>query len=167
MPSRGNRLICYCESCRAFVERFDRGARLDVAGGSDLLQVDPKHVKIRQGAQHLRWTKLTHKGPMRWYAACCGTPMANTLPVRALAFASFQVADITPKDTLPDVTARVHLKGAKERVEEPLGSVWPLMIGLVGRSLTGLLSGAWKRNPFFDARGKPIAQREDPPQASG
>lgn len=167
VPVTGKRIVCYCKSCRAFVEQFDEADRLDPAGGSELIQVAPDKVSFTKGTEHLRWMKLTEKGPMRWYAACCGTPMANTLPTRAVAFASFQVHDIAPKDTLPPVSARVHLKGALERVEEPLGSIWPLMGALIGRSLQSWVTGGWKRNPFFDSAGKPIGTREDPRPSTG
>ncbi|MEO0831290.1 MAG: DUF6151 family protein [Pseudomonadota bacterium] len=167
IPVSGNRLVCYCSSCRGFVEDLNKPERLDAAGGNDLFQVDPRHVRLFKGTEHLRWMKRSPKGPMRWYAACCNTPMANTLSKRALAFASFQVADITPAEKLPDVGARVHLKGALARVEEPLGSVRPMIFSLLGRTVAGLVTGGYRRNPFFDSSGTPIAPRSDPDPSPG
>lgn len=167
VPTTGARLSCYCESCREFVEKFDMGARLDEAGGSDLLQVAPDGVEFLKGTENLRWLRLSPKGPMRWYASCCGTPMANTLPTRAVAFASFQVHDIEPKSALPDTSAKVNLKGATAHVDGPLGSVRSLIFSLLGRTVKSWINGGWRRHAFFDAKGKPIATREDPVQSTG
>ncbi|MEM7753457.1 MAG: DUF6151 family protein [Pseudomonadota bacterium] len=167
LPSAGNHLVCYCESCRGFVEQLGKGDRLDAAGGSALFQVSPDQVRFTKGAEHLRWMKLSPKGPMRWYTACCNTPMANTLANRAIAFASFQVHDIAPQDALAEVSARVHLKGALAHVEGRTGGIGPLLASLLGRSAKSWVTGAWKRNPFFDASGTPIGPREDPVPSSG
>ena len=167
VPIEGKRLVCYCESCRAFVERFEKRDWLDAAGGNELLQVAPDKVSFVKGVEHLRYMKVTEKGPLRWYTACCGTPMANTLGVRWVAFASFQTHQLEPADKLPSRTERVNLRGALARVEEPLGSVRPLITALIGRTLRSLLTGGGRRNPFFAPDGSPIAPREDPPQSSG
>ena len=167
VPTTGKRIVCYCESCRGFVERLGKEDRLDHAGGSDLLQVTPQEVRFVKGAEHLKYLKMSEKGPLRWYASCCGTPMANTLGTRAVAFASFQVRDLAPNDHLPPVTVRVHLTGALARVVEPTGSLWPLMGALLGRTVKAWVTGGWRRNPFFTTDGKPIASREDPVTSTG
>lgn len=167
VPLQGNRIVCYCESCRGFVEALQADERLDPAGGNDLIQVTPSEVAFKKGTEHLRWMKMSKKGPMRWYAVCCGTPMANTLSTRAIAFASFQVHDLAPQNELPEVSARVHLKGALSHVDGPKGSLGPLMRALLGRTVKSWVTGTWKRNPFFDTSGDPIAAREDPVSSSG
>lgn len=161
VPTDGFRLVCYCESCRDFVSRLGCGDRLNTAGGNDLIQVSPDEVEIT-GGNHLRWMKITEKGPMRWYAHCCYTPMANTLSTRKVPFSSFQVHDIEPRDTLPGIAAHVNLKGALARVEEPLGSMRPLILSLIRRIASAWITGRWRRNPFFTEDGAPIAAREEP-----
>jgi hypothetical protein len=161
VPTDGFRLVCYCNSCREFVSRLGCGDRLNAAGGNDLIQVEPGEVEIT-GAENLRWMKVTEKGPMRWYAQCCDTPMANTLSTRKLPFASFQVHDIEPQLALPEIRAHVNLKGALARVDEPLGSVRPLILSFLGRILRAWISGRWRQNPFFGGDGTPIAERADP-----
>lgn len=167
VPVEGSRLVCYCESCRGFVERLGAEDRLDDAGGNHLIQVTPSQVTLIKGSEKIRWMKMSQKGPMRWYAACCNTPMANTLSTRAVAFASFQTHDIAPQDALPEVSARVHLKGALAHVEGPRGGVGPLMRALLGRTLKSWVSGTWRRHPFFDAAGHPIAAQEEPASSTG
>lgn len=166
VPTDGFRLVCYCESCRAYVTRLGHADRLNAAGGNDLIQVAPDEVEIR-GVEHLRWMKITEKGPARWYAKCCSTPMANTLSTRRVPFASFQVHDIEPKSALPGIRAHVNLKGALARVEEPVGSARPLILSFFGRVAVAWITGRWRRNPFFASDGTPVAPREDPPQSSG
>ncbi len=93
--------------------------------------------------------------------------MANTLGAPWVSFASFQTHDMVPKDRLPEKIAHVNLKGALSRVEEPLGSVRPMIAALIGRTVKSVFTGGGRRNPFFGSDGKPIASREDPPQSSG
>ena len=166
VPIDGFRLVCYCESCREFVARLGCGERLNTAGGNDLIQVDPSRVEIH-GVEHLRWLKITEKGPMRWYAQCCGTPMANTLSTKKIPFASFQVADIVSEAPLPEIRAHVNLKGAVARVEEPLGSVRPLIASFLGRVVRAWIVGSWRKTPFFKADGSPVAARDDALPSSG
>ena len=161
VPAKGNRILCYCASCREFVERLGKGDRLDSAGGSDLMQVSPDGVHITQGIDHLRWMRLTEKGPVRWYASCCNTPMVNTLATRGLPFASFQTHDLTPKEALPPVRAHVHLKGATQRVEDPKGSFISLVFSLLGSAAKARVTGRWRNNPFFDDDGKLIGSRQE------
>ena len=162
VPVTGVRLKCYCKSCRAFVERLGKTERLDAAGGSDLLQVAPDGLRILKGQEHLAWMRLTEKGPLRWYATCCNTPMANTLPTRHVPFASFQVADLSPKTDLPEVQAKVHLKGALAHVDGPHGSALPMILALLRRTVTAHVTGKWRKNPFFDDKGHLIASRREP-----
>ncbi len=158
----GTRLVCYCADCRSFVERLGKSERLDEWGGSDLFQTAPEHTRITRGQEHLRHLRLTAKGPLRWYALCCGTPMANTMPNRALAFSSWQVHNIEPKSALPEVSARVHLKGATAHVEAETGSAGALIRGFFLRAIKAWLTGGWRKNPFFDEKGRPIGPRLDP-----
>jgi hypothetical protein len=167
LPVNGARLICYCQSCRAFVERLNKADRLDAAGGSDLLQVAPDRVSFRKGTDHLAWFQITQKGPLRWYTTCCGTPMANTLATRQVPFASFQAHDISPAEHLPHVSGRVHLKGATDWVKEPKGRLLPLIMGFVGRAIKARLTGTWRKNPFFDEHGRPIAAQQKPENVTG
>ncbi|MEM8802550.1 MAG: DUF6151 family protein [Pseudomonadota bacterium] len=162
VPAKGNRIICYCESCRAFVVKLGRGDRLDAQGGSELLQTQPKDVTLVKGAEHLAYTRLTDKGPARWYTRCCNTPMANTLPTRALPFASFQVHNLQPKSALPEVAGMVHLNGATGHIEHvKKASIGGLVASLLAGAFTAYVTGKVKQNPFFDASGAPIGPRQD------
>ena len=163
VPTKGNRIVCYCESCRAFVSKLDAKERLNAQGGSELLQTKPQDVTITKGVEHLVHMHLTPKGPLRWYTRCCGTPMANTLTTRSLPFASFQVHDLEPKNNLPAFKGVVNLGGATGHVENAKrASVLALIASILGGAATAYLSGTVKKNPFFDPSGAPIGPRQDP-----
>lgn len=166
LPAKGNRIICYCGSCRGFVEDLGFGDRLDAEGGNELFQVAPDGVRIAKGSDQLVWMRLTDKGPLRWYTKCCNTPMVNTLSTRNLPFASFQVHELEPKEALPPVMARVNLKGASGHVDGERGSVLMLVLGLLGGAVKAHVTRRVVDNPFFDASGKPIGPRLDPAVSS-
>ena len=77
-PTAGNHLICYCEDCQQFAEKLGKKELLDEHGGSEIFQLPPNKLKITHGKDQLRCLKLTPKGPTRWYADCCKTPVANS-----------------------------------------------------------------------------------------
>lgn len=79
-PDAVNRLVCYCDDCQAFARALHRPDALDAHGGTDISQVRPATVQITAGQEHLAVLRLTGNGMYRWYAACCSTPIANTMP---------------------------------------------------------------------------------------
>lgn len=159
MPAKGNRIICYCESCRAYVAKLGCSDRLDAWGGNELLQTAPQDVTVTKGAEHMVYMRLTEKGPLRWYAECCDTPMVNTLATRSLPFASFQVHDLEPKEALPPLRGMVNLSGATGRIDNVKKAFVPgMIVGLLFGAAKAHLTGKVKKNPFFDASGAPIGR---------
>jgi hypothetical protein len=73
----GFRLVCYCKDCQAFARFLDRADVLDAAGGTDIVQMPPGRVKLTVGTDAVRSLQFSNK-VFRWYADCCGTPIANT-----------------------------------------------------------------------------------------
>jgi hypothetical protein len=76
-PSGGFRLVCYCKDCQGFARFLDRADVLDAAGGTDIAQMPPGRVKLTVGTDAVRSLQFSNK-VFRWYADCCGTPIANT-----------------------------------------------------------------------------------------
>src|SRR5262245_33105196 len=76
-PSTGFRFVCYCEDCQAFARFLGRTDVLDAAGGTDIFQMPPAHVKLTAGTDAMRCLSLSNK-VLRWYSDCCHTPIANT-----------------------------------------------------------------------------------------
>lgn len=154
-PVEGSRCICYCRDCQAFLGHLGRSDLADAAGGTDLFQTTPDRVSIETGGEHLANLRLTDKGPLRWYATCCNTPVCNTGASRALPLASFLVRSFD-REVAP-VMARVNRKGARAPIEGDKGNVKKVIRTFIWRALRTLLTGAYRRTPFFGADGAPVA----------
>jgi hypothetical protein len=82
-----NRCVCYCRDCQAFAHFLGRpGEILDARGGTDVIQTRPANVIFTQGRDALACMRLTERGLLRWYAACCNTPIGNTLANHRVSF---------------------------------------------------------------------------------
>ena len=75
--STGFRFVCYCKDCQVFARFLERADVLDPAGGTDIFHMPPGRVKFTAGTDAMRCLRLSSK-VLRWYAACCRTPIANT-----------------------------------------------------------------------------------------
>lgn len=77
-PTSG-RARCYCKDCQAYARFLGRQSEiLDAHGGTDLIATLPAAVRFTAGLEQLACVTLTDKGPLRWYATCCRTPIGNT-----------------------------------------------------------------------------------------
>ncbi|MFT3921551.1 MAG: DUF6151 family protein [Myxococcales bacterium] len=86
-PSNARRLSCMCRDCQAFAHYLGcADSLLDAYGGTDISYATPRQVKLHTGIEQLRCVRLSAEGLLRWYAGCCRTPIANTLPARRIAF---------------------------------------------------------------------------------
>lgn len=74
------RLVCYCDDCQNFLKHIERSELMDECGGSEIIPVYPKDMKIIKGEDKLECIRLTPKGLFRWYTSCCKTPFGNTRP---------------------------------------------------------------------------------------
>src|ERR1043165_4882385 len=78
-PDTGFRFVCYCGDCQAFARFLERPDVLDSAGGTDIFQMPPGRVALAAGIDEVRCVRLSAKsGVLRWYTACCRTPIGNT-----------------------------------------------------------------------------------------
>jgi len=84
-PNSSNRIVCYCSMFQQYAADMGRGDEvLDEHSGTDLLQVSWASLRFTEGAEHLTCKQLSPGGSLRWYAACCDSPIANTLDSRQL-----------------------------------------------------------------------------------
>ena len=153
-PPKGTRALCYCRDCQAFLRHLDRLDLTDHAGGTDLFQTTANSVRITRGDEKLAALRLSSKGPIRWYTSCCSTPMCNTGASRALPLASFTTAGFKTQSAIGPVQAHVNLKGATAHVENPVGSLRALIVAFLPRALKSLFTGAFRKSPFFDDKGR-------------
>jgi len=162
------RLACYCRDCQAlawFLERPDEF--LDANGGTEILQTSPARVEFSAGTEHIACMRMGPKGPLRWYASCCNTPVANTLAKANMPFAGVNSRIWDPELDEParaallgPVSARVNGPGYPDQ-DGKLPEIHKFPALVIARSIR-LLAGSWLRNehwptPFFDADGEPLA----------
>ncbi|KIC34509.1 DUF6151 family protein [Leisingera sp. ANG-S5] len=151
----GTRVVCYCADCRA--NELYHGQPDPAPDPVDLFQLAPDTITITQGADHLKALRLGPRGPLRWFASCCGTPFANTLAKPGLPFAGMRSDLFQDKSALGKIRARAFIPapGKQARTKGGGAMAW----GILSRMITARLSGRWKETPFFDAEtGKPVAE---------
>jgi hypothetical protein len=164
-------VICYCDDCQAFAEYLQRaGDVLDARGGSDIVQTAPRYVDFAHGREHLACVRLTPKGVLRWYAACCRTPIGNTPANPKLAFVGLlhnclgTPAELDERFGPPRMRVfTAFAKGEpKPKRQIPIGAGAVLAWHLA----TARFAGAHRPSPFFDRSGHPIADPISVPKAA-
>jgi hypothetical protein len=121
----------------------------------DLFQTSPDTIHVDTGIGQLAILRLSPNGPLRWYAACCKTPLFNTLSRPGLPFATVMVARLETPDCLGPVIAEsfVPQPGGPPKHRNGGRMAW----GIMRRMIASRLSGRWKQTPFFDLEtGEPV-----------
>jgi hypothetical protein len=121
------------------------------------------NVSFTAGKERIAAMRLTPTGLIRWYAACCRTPIGNTLGTSAMPFVGVLHAFIdAPSAALGPVRGRGWAKSARGgRAAVPKdGLPDALMVGRVLLKLLGWrLRGDHKRSALFDsATGRPLVE---------
>lgn len=159
-----NRCTCYCRSCQAFPHALGCAERvLDARGGTDIVQVVPQGaVRFTKGGEHLACLRLTANGTLRWYAACCGTPLGNTIGNHRVSFVGLihdclrdptRSLDASFGPSRGGVFTQYAIGEPKPELANRLGAAWRM-----GRMLLhARLSGAYEDTPFFTPDGTPAA----------
>jgi Family of unknown function (DUF6151) len=159
-PATGNRMLCYCDDCQAFVHFLDRRDVLDAWGGTDIFQMAPGQLRITDGADQLRCVRLVPKGMFRFYAACCRAPIANTIP--SLPFVgvhcSFMKRDVQRDEVLGKPRAYAMQKFAVGKPSNPEGAMIFVVLRVLRLMLGWIVRGQAKPSPFFDAQKHPIVE---------
>ena len=162
-PLRANRCVCYCKDCQAFARYLgSERETLDARGGSDITQVLPKNVTFSQGVDSLACIRLKDKGMIRWYAACCKTPIGNTLENFKISFIGLLhdcLETVPLQDSFGPVRSYINTQGAygapKPKSAGVATTLWWALTS-VGKAR---VNGDYKHTPFFRMdTGKPIAE---------
>jgi Family of unknown function (DUF6151) len=166
-PSGGLRFVCYCNDCQAFARFLQRPDVLDAAGGTDIFQMPPAHMKLTAGADAVRCLRLSDRGVLRWYSDCCRTPIGNTaanpgFPIIGLIHSFMDIAACgrLKDDVLGPPVCRIHERSAVETL--PPDAPPPPSLGVFFRRASKLLGwwmcGLGRPSPLFDDRTKaPLA----------
>ena len=165
-----NRAICYCNACQGFPERLGHAESvLDSQGGSDILQTAPGSVHFTEGKEHLACLRMTDKGPLRWYAACCNAPLGNTPGSPRLSFIGLIHSALGGHESLDaaygPVEVFVYTETARGEPKPEKRLPKSLVLSFGWNMLRARLSGSWKNNPFFGEDGRPVVKPEPPLKA--
>lgn len=154
------RVVCYCRDCQAYLRHLGQSADAGPAGGTEIVQTVPARVTFRSGRDKLAALRMTPKGVHRYYAACCGVPIANSSPTPALPFCGVigaRLGDAAAREkTLGPIRFAAFVKSAAGPV--------PKLPGLLRHGLATLRlvvpAAVWKdtQTPFFHG-GEPICEQ--------
>lgn len=161
-PDQGDHVVCHCVNCQAFARRFDAAERvLDAQDGTALYQSRCARVRIDSGRDRLACLHLTEKPTLRWYAACCDTPMFNTYANGKIPYVTTLLGNCEESGVAALGPPLGHLFLDDTQAEtaglKPL-SMGRLMRRFLGRMIKDIFSGDRRRSAFFDGKTlKPIA----------
>lgn len=160
-PNAGAHVVCYCDDCQCFQHYLGQAEHvLDEHGGTDIFQMSPGKLEITSGREHLACLRLRPDGTVRWYAACCNTPIGNTLATPALPFVGVITVFIDPQGdaatraaALGPVTGGVFARyalGDTASLDAHAKAPLSMIFSFLGRVARWRLGGAHKQTPFFD-----------------
>lgn len=157
-----------CVDCQTYAHFLGRAAEiLDAHGGTDVFQLAPGQLELRQGADRLRCVRLSPKGAMRWYTECCKTPVGNTAPSPSVPFVGvphlFMDHGGSPGGRERDLgPVRYWVQGRDGHGRLPPGTHprFPprLLVRTAYLLLRAKLTGLSRPTPFWDARGRPTVE---------
>lgn len=170
------RATCYCKYCQAYARTLDQErAVLNRRGGTELIATLPASIRFTAGLEQLACVSLTEKGPLRWYAACCHTPIGNTPKDHRVAYVGLVRACLgsSPaalEQAMGPVKIALNTKSARGKVASTPVATFLGMARIFKNILKARWAGRNKANPFFLAStGKPIRQpqpvKKSPPDA--
>lgn len=158
------RATCYCKDCQAYARWLDRPGVADAQGGTDMVAMNPAGVHITAGSEQIACMSLSGKGILRWYAACCRTPLGNTPRDGRIAYVGVVAMGLWPAREMdaafgPKGKTVINSGSARGKVKAtPVGFVTGglrIVRGMLGARLRG-------QGPmlFFDGEGQPIRRIE-------
>jgi hypothetical protein len=155
--------VCYCRDCQAFAHFLGKPSEiLDVQGGTDVVQIRPANLIFTQGQSALACMRLSERGLLRWYAACCNTPIGNTLSNFRVSFVGLvhsclEGAGGSLDGSFGPVRARVNTKSAKGEVKAGSAGMISVILPFIAMVARPRIDGSYKRTPFFSAdTGAPV-----------
>lgn len=157
-PSSGNNIVCMCDDCQAAARWLGGDNLVDQWGGTNVFQVAPSRIALEQGP--LALFRLSPKGLFRWYAACCRTPIGNTMGPK-VPFMGVHRAFIANGPNVDEALGpiRERVQGRFGRGELPLGSHPRASVGTIARTFSMLgwwwIRGEARPSPVFDDAGNP------------
>jgi hypothetical protein len=158
------RATCYCHDCQAYARWLDRPGVTDAQGGTDIVAMNPAAVHFTAGDEQIACMSLSGKGILRWYAACCRTPLGNTPRDGKVAYLGVVTTGLSPAREVdaafgPRGKTVINAGSAHGKVKTtPVGFV----VGGLGivRGILGAKMRKQEPTLFFDGEGQPIREVE-------
>ena len=149
----GTHVQCFCTDCRRADLHLDQPDPANSGVGLFITTADT--VSFATGTDQFACFQLSRSGPLRWYAACCTTPLFNTSPKRQFPFVAVHVGRLVDRDVLGPVKLRTFRPSGNGRSRHSGNPI--AFFQVVGRVLSARVTGRWRKTPFFDkVSGRPI-----------
>ncbi|PCH61699.1 MAG: hypothetical protein COC19_04490 [SAR86 cluster bacterium] len=164
-PGCGNRVVCYCASCRNFAKHVNPdGHVLNEFGGTEIFQIAPSSMEIQQGLDSIACLRLSEKGLYRWYASCCNTPIGNTVSLRfplVGVISSFITRDQGVDSKIGPVVGISYEQYATGDLPQSMRigkSKIAQLFTMIRKMLIWKVQGKHSPSPFYDKQGNPIVE---------
>lgn len=158
------RAVCYCRDCQAYAEALgEPGKVLDANGGTDVVASLQAHVRFTDGAGQLACLSLTERGLLRWYAACCDTPIANTPRDPKISYVGIIHTALGRDARRLDSTfgpprLATNVGTARGAVASSGIRTLTATLRIITRVVRARIDGSWRRSPFFDNDLRPVVK---------
>lgn len=158
-PAVGTHLVCYCGDCRAYAHHLGDESSLDAAGGTEIFQTSAGRIEIDAGQDRIACLRMSPRGPVRWYASCCGSALANTPPTAGIPFAGVIGARLSgEREALGPLVAHVFVDSAvpEDGVTPRKFGVRQVLVRFLRIVLAARMAGDHRRHAFFP-EARPLA----------
>ena len=156
-----NRVICYFADCRAFAQYLGCSDDvLDAHGGTEIVQVAQPRLAITHGKAHLATVRLSKKGMVRWYAACCNTPIGNTLANPKISFIGLIHSSLDHSKLDEDFGNNIAIVNTGSATGDPKPKqkgIFGTIIRFIRIILPTRISGNYRKSQLFNESSEPIA----------
>lgn len=153
------RVTCHCRDCQAYAHWLGTPGLLDGRGGTDIVAMAPSRLRITRGEDQLACMTLTGR-TLRWYAACCRTPLGNTARTPSIHYVGVPAVCLAPAAAVdaavgPEGRCRANAGSAPAPVRRtPLALA--RVVALLGAGVLGARLRRVRATPFFDDDGRPV-----------
>ena len=154
------RATCYCRDCQAYAHWLGSPGLLDEFGGTDIVAMAPSKLRFTAGQEQLACVTLTGR-TLRWYAACCRTPVGNTAASPGVHYVGVSGACLAPAEAVDAALGPARRAVAYARSATGPARATPLALARAGAQVGAGVMRARLRglraSPFFDpASGRPV-----------
>jgi len=158
----GDHVVCHCTDCQNLTHHLDHAQLLDAHGGTPLYQTRCARMRIDTGREQLACLHLTDAPTLRWYAACCRTPLFNSFRNGKLPFITILTAACDParrEQIFGQPRGHLFTQDAiGDASHLPKMGTPTLMRRFFVRAMKDILSGDRRKAALFDAKTlEPVA----------